>query len=221
MPLITEYLPQKLAWILLLLAVMINGIGNSFVQGGMFGFASTFPPKYMIAMMTGQGINGLILNSVKMLLLAILPPDEDKGAEDQNSFYDSLIFLGVFSVILMVSVFCYFSLLNMEFCKHYLMKADFNDSSVKKSMVEIQSLAVTDNKVADIYLSTVSYLILFIILFDIANRTSTKIPIFHIHASRFNNLRGRKITLDLKRVHGCLFTKSVFIWLFKHRLCSL
>jgi len=100
MPLVTETLPRTTAWYLLLSLVVINGAANSFVQGGMFGFASIFPRKYMTSLMVGQGVNGMILNSVKMLLLIVLPPDESKKENDMNSFYDSLIFLGVFSVIL-------------------------------------------------------------------------------------------------------------------------
>ena len=72
MPLVAEFLPRSPAWYLLLSLVVVNGAANSFVQGGMFGFASVFPRKYMTSLMVGQGVNGMILNSVKMFLLIIL-----------------------------------------------------------------------------------------------------------------------------------------------------
>lgn len=103
MPLITEYLPKSTAWWLLLSTVAINGLANAFVQGGMFGFASIFPPQYLSIMMVGQGVNGMLLNSVKMLLLVVLPPDEN-DPQDVNSYVDSLIFLGVFGVILIAAM---------------------------------------------------------------------------------------------------------------------
>jgi hypothetical protein len=43
MPFITEYLPKSLAWWSLILIIATNGLASSFVQGGLFGFASIFP----------------------------------------------------------------------------------------------------------------------------------------------------------------------------------
>jgi len=100
MPIVTEYLPGNTSWYIMLLFVAINGAGNSFVQGGMFGFASMFPPKYMSALMVGQGVNGMLLNSVKMMLLSVYPSNESLKDKDMNSFYNSLIFLTVFGLIL-------------------------------------------------------------------------------------------------------------------------
>lgn len=100
MPFITEYLPRKVGWYILLVSIFINGIANSFAQGSLFGFASIFPSKYMGIMIIGQGLSGLILNVIKIILLVILPPDEHKGDKDENSFYDSIIFLSVAGVIL-------------------------------------------------------------------------------------------------------------------------
>jgi hypothetical protein len=100
MPLVTECLNRTIAWYTMLFFVAVNGAGNSFVQGGMVGFASIFPPKYLGALMVGQGVNGMLLNSIKMALLGIIPPHEELGDKDMNSFYDSLIFLSIFGLIL-------------------------------------------------------------------------------------------------------------------------
>jgi hypothetical protein len=43
MPFITQYMDPDIAWWILLVSIAINGIANSFVQGGLFGFASVFP----------------------------------------------------------------------------------------------------------------------------------------------------------------------------------
>lgn len=47
MPFIAEFLPTTLSWYILLCTIFINGLANSFVQGGLFGFASMFPKKYI------------------------------------------------------------------------------------------------------------------------------------------------------------------------------
>jgi hypothetical protein len=156
MPLIAEFLPKTTAWYLLLFAVMVNGVGNSFIQGGMFGLSSIFPRKYMTWMMVGQGINGMLLNSVKMLLLAILPPDESKKEKDMNSFYDSLIFLAVFSVILWGAIVAYNILMKMEFTQYYLMRSDVNDESIQKRMNVVRSLVWSNAELEVEYMSTVS-----------------------------------------------------------------
>ncbi|CAI2368546.1 unnamed protein product [Moneuplotes crassus] len=137
MPLVTEYLPKTMAWYALVPTVMLNGAGNSFVQGGMSGFASIFPPKYITALLVGQGVNGMLLNSVKMILLAILPPDESLGAKDMNSFYDSLIFLSVFCVLFIASTICFSILLKMDFAKERMKYVTYNQ---KQEETEIDKI---------------------------------------------------------------------------------
>ncbi|CAI2366524.1 unnamed protein product [Moneuplotes crassus] len=149
MPLLSEYLTQKsVAWYLLLLLVVINGFGNAFVQGGLFGYASMFPQKYMIAMMVGQGVNGMTLNSVKMILIVFLPPDAE-DPDNPNAFYNSLIFVGIFSIILIGCSICYFILRRMEFSKYYVSKANkqgsYEDSEMSENRgAKIFGIAPTD-----------------------------------------------------------------------------
>ena len=122
MPLVSEYISKPTSWYFLLGMVMLNDAANSMVQGGMFGFASIFPPKYMGAMMVGQGINGMLLNSVKMILLFVLPPNEN-DTEDKNAYYDSLIFLSIFTIILVFSLSCFMTLMKMDFARFYINQA--------------------------------------------------------------------------------------------------
>ena len=102
MPLITEYIGGRTGWYILMVNIIINGAANAFVQGGLFGYASIFPSKYMGSMMIGQGLSGFILNSVKILMLAVFPPDNSKGKDDINSYYDSIVFLSVAAIILIL-----------------------------------------------------------------------------------------------------------------------
>lgn len=144
MPFITEYFPRETAWGILLFSIVINGIANAFVQGGLFGFASIFPPKYMSAMMVGQGVSGLLLNIIKIILLVALPPDESLGDEDMNSYYDSLIFITFGMVILLSCLVGYKYLLTMDFTRYYTMRA-----CVKEDRIDTKSPIVATSPSED------------------------------------------------------------------------
>lgn len=115
MPFITEYIGGATGWWILMVSIVVNGAANSFVQGGLFGYASPFPSKYMGSMIIGQGLSGCILNVIKMITLVVLPPDNSKGTDDVNSYYDSILFLSVAGVILIACIigFRYFTSLEL------------------------------------------------------------------------------------------------------------
>ena len=98
---ITEYLQIDLAWYILLISIALNSAANSFVQTSLIGFASIFPSYCLNAITFGQGLNGVLVNCMKMIFLLILPPDESKGKNDMNAYYDSIIYIS-FSVILLI-----------------------------------------------------------------------------------------------------------------------
>jgi len=66
--------------------LFINGAVNGMVQAQVFGQAGTLPEKYMGAVMLGNGLSGIIMNSIKILLLLLLPGGDD------NIFKNELIF---------------------------------------------------------------------------------------------------------------------------------
>ena len=66
--------------------LFINGAVNGMVQGQVFGQAGTLPEKYMGAVMLGNGLSGIIMNSLKIFILLILP------GGDENIFKNELIF---------------------------------------------------------------------------------------------------------------------------------
>ena len=127
MPFITEYFEKDVAWYLLLCSIFLNGLGNSFVQGGLFGFASIFPPKYIAIMMTSQAISAVILNFTKIFCIIVLPPDDKKGADDMNIFYNSLIYISVGTLILIGCIIGFNVSNNLEFVRYYVAKAKMKD----------------------------------------------------------------------------------------------
>jgi solute carrier family 29 (equilibrative nucleoside transporter), member 1/2/3 len=141
MPFITEYFPETLAWWIMILIIATNGLANAFVQGGLFGFASIFPAKYITLMLTTQSLNGVVLYVTKIFWLLVLPPDNDRGKEDMNVYYNSLIFITTGTLIVITWTVLYNITLKLEFSKYYIRKAQTSDEIVH--VLEVKSIDTT------------------------------------------------------------------------------
>lgn len=126
MPFIPQYLPTTSAWYILLVSIFLNGLSNSFVQGGLFGFASIFPPKYIGIMMTTQALSAVIINFVKIFCILILPPDNDKGKDDMNIYYNSIIYTVVGVIIVAMCIVGYNYIYKLEYAQYYIRRANRN-----------------------------------------------------------------------------------------------
>ena len=146
MPFITEYIGGRSGWWILMISIVINGAANSFVQGGLFGYASIFPSKYMGSMMIGQGLSGFILNFIKILTLIILPPDNSKGKDDVNSYYDSILFLSVAGVILVACIFGFKYFTSLKFAEFYT-----SDKITHQNENEDFDKFIKNNKSTEVY----------------------------------------------------------------------
>ena len=100
MPFVAEYMNEKTGWFITLIIIIIMGIGISFFQGGVFGFAGMLPFKYTAAVMFGNGISGLALNVLRMVCLGIFPPGDSNN--DKSDFYGCIIYFSIAAVILML-----------------------------------------------------------------------------------------------------------------------
>ena len=138
---ITEYLQIDLAWYILLISIALNAVANSFLQTGLTGFASIFPSYCLNALTLGQGLNGFMVNCMKMIFLVVLPPDEDKGKDDMNAYYDSIIYIS-FSVILLVFWIIFYKLLiSSKFARHYTLKSGLKEDRIveQKGLIDTYS----------------------------------------------------------------------------------
>ena len=93
------------------------------MQGGVFGIAGVFPPKYTGAVMVGQGVAGLTVNFLRAICLLILPPNSDLGRDDMNSFYGTIIYFALSGVVLLVGCVAMLYLRNMPFALYYINRA--------------------------------------------------------------------------------------------------
>lgn len=122
MPFITEYMEEKLGWILILALIVLMGMASSFFQGGVFGFSGIFPFKYTGAVMFGNGISGLTMNVFRMMCLLIYPPGSD-DPDNKSDFYGCLIYFSIAALILILNAIAYLYVVNTDFCSYYMNKS--------------------------------------------------------------------------------------------------
>lgn len=140
----TEFFSITLAWYSIMICVFFLGLANSFVMGGLFGFASMFPPKFMILLLMSQTLAGIVVNFVKMLWVFILPPDNSKGKEDINTFYNSLIVIMFGACLWVACIVCFNFIFHMQYVQYFLQKAESSDSSQLSQNSSAQNIGVDD-----------------------------------------------------------------------------
>jgi len=88
----------------------------------------------MAAMIAGEGVSGLLLNVIKIILVASIPPDETKGEEDVNSLYETIIFLTIASFLILICIVGYTYLLKIDFTKYYIFRASVKENRVSNPL---------------------------------------------------------------------------------------
>lgn len=102
MPFVANFMSESAGWAITLLIIAVMGIANSFVQGGVFGFAGIFPFKYTGAVMLGNGLSGLSMNLFRMITLLIFPPSDNDDPNDHSAFIGCLIYFIIANVMVVM-----------------------------------------------------------------------------------------------------------------------
>ncbi|CAI2366910.1 unnamed protein product [Moneuplotes crassus] len=123
LPLVSNFVTEPLAWILVILIIICVGIANAFAQSGIFGFAGMLPEKYIGAVMFGNGLSGIVMNVFRIITLAIFPPIEVREGEvDTSAFIGCLIYFAIAALVLMLCIFGYFVVCKTSFARHHMSK---------------------------------------------------------------------------------------------------
>lgn len=105
----------------LTIIVLIN-INSAIFQGGLFGLAGAFPSKYMNNVLSGQGIGGVLVATINIILLAI------GGDQVEAAFYCFL-----FSVIFLIgSVFALIYLKRTELYSQCIENKQVSEDNTEK-----------------------------------------------------------------------------------------
>jgi hypothetical protein len=109
------------------------------------------PPKYMGAVMLGNGLSGIAINILRAICLAALPPLSDKP---ENDYYGSLIYFIMAAVILAICSVGYLIFERLEYCQYYIKKATDEKMKTHRRISGVKDL--TSPQVDDQHLSLIS-----------------------------------------------------------------
>ena len=113
------------------LVILFQGLVNAFCCSGFYGLTSFFPMEMIIALSTGQGISGILMNIIQYIVLASV----NTGNADNDAKYGAIIFFSISGLILLICFVILLSAFKTEYFKYYLSQTkDFNQSggSVEK-----------------------------------------------------------------------------------------
>lgn len=83
LPLFCHYLDSDSAFWSVFCILTFFGIINGLIQGSVFGLASIMPPKYMSAVMFGNGVSGISMSLLKALLVTVLPTSSNENNDPE------------------------------------------------------------------------------------------------------------------------------------------
>lgn len=119
LPLVTNSLESDPAWAADLIILVIFGFFGGIVQSSSYGIAGMLPPKYMGAVMFGNGFSGIILNVVRAITIVAFP-----STDANSNFLGAMVYFVLAAVILLACVACSFFVFNIPFVAFYLKKAN-------------------------------------------------------------------------------------------------
>jgi len=110
-----DVVPYPVNLSITLVGVFFTGCATAMLFGTVLGLASIFPPTYITAVMSGNGVAGIIAGGLRCITKASLPDDLQTS---------SMIFFVFSGFILLVCIISYFLLLRLPITRHYLARAE-------------------------------------------------------------------------------------------------
>eukprot|EP01111_Echinosteliopsis_oligospora_P013565 TRINITY_DN4895_c0_g1_i1.p1 TRINITY_DN4895_c0_g1~~TRINITY_DN4895_c0_g1_i1.p1 ORF type:complete len:431 (-),score=65.89 TRINITY_DN4895_c0_g1_i1:20-1312(-) len=99
-----------------LLCVFLTGVASSILIGTIIGLASLFPPQYIGAIMTGNGVAG-ILTSLLSIITTLTFPDTFQGQKEIG-----IVYFMISAFVIVICVMGYLVLQKLPITKYYLRK---------------------------------------------------------------------------------------------------
>ena len=107
---------KHLGTIVTIILILIMGLINASLQNGFLSLTSHFPLDKIVFYSTGQGISGIIMALLELVVLFCV----NTGNIDNDFKYGSLIFFGISVLILIITIFALILLFNSNYGKQYL-----------------------------------------------------------------------------------------------------
>ena len=110
-----------------IILILIMGLINASLQNGFLSLTSHFPLEKIVFYSTGQGISGIIMALLELVVLFCI----NTGNVDKDFKYGTFIFFGISILILIFTIFALIYLFNSNYGKQYLI----NDKNIGKEKI--------------------------------------------------------------------------------------
>jgi hypothetical protein len=118
--------------------ILLQGLLNAVCQSSFFGLVSYFPIEMIVSMSTGQGVAGILMNTIQYLVLFFIGDTSLKNTQEEN---DSIVKKGgiiFFSISVIIILICFIFIIlvykNNYFRKKLLLSGEYG--KIKKNDVE-------------------------------------------------------------------------------------
>jgi equilibrative nucleoside transporter 1/2/3 len=121
-PLVTQGVPfADISLGTMLLVTFITGIAVSTMFGGILGLASIFPPRFITAVMIGNGVAGIIVTLIGILTRFVFPTgahltDAENVAARRDSAY---LYFALAAGVLLLCIVLFMVLMRLPITQHY------------------------------------------------------------------------------------------------------
>ena len=113
---------KHLGSIVTIILILIMGLINASLQNGFLSLTSHFPLDKIVFYSTGQGISGIIMALLELVVLFCI----NTGNADEDFKYGAFVFFGISILILIVTIFALIFLFNSNYGKQYLINVNNN-----------------------------------------------------------------------------------------------
>ncbi|ELR21496.1 Solute carrier family 29 (nucleoside transporters), member 1, putative [Acanthamoeba castellanii str. Neff] len=118
--------PYPVNLIVTLGGVFATGCATAMLFGTILGLASMFPPTYITAVMSGNGVAGIIAGGLRCITKGSLPNDMQTS---------SMIYFALSGFILFLCIVGYFVLLRLPITKYYMAQSQKESGQPKKGSI--------------------------------------------------------------------------------------
>ena len=142
---------KNLGIVATIILILIMGLINASLQNGFLSLTSHFPLDKIVFYSTGQGISGIIMALLELVVLFYV----NTGNTDEDFKYGAFIFFGISVLILIFVIFALIFLFNSNYGKYYLSNENKNKEIIKDNLNSNEN--INDNVSTDENLSIKVY----------------------------------------------------------------
>ena len=108
--------------------ILIMGMINALAQSGFLALSSYFPLDKIVFYSTGQGISGIIMALLQLVVLFFI----NTGDVEEDSKIGALVFFGIAVIILIIVLCALFYIFNSDYGKDYLPSSTYRKNESKE-----------------------------------------------------------------------------------------